>query len=65
MAKMRLLRLAAFQQAATFVILFVTSLIIARILTPREIGTFSVAMASVVIADVIKAAGGHGQRNEP
>ncbi|EMD81594.1 oligosaccharide flippase family protein [Pacificimonas flava] len=57
MAKLRLLRLAAFQQAATFGIVFITSLIIARVLTPSEIGTFSIAMASVVIADVIKAAG--------
>ncbi|NDP41119.1 MAG: lipopolysaccharide biosynthesis protein [Aromatoleum sp.] len=50
----RALALSFLQNYATTLIQFVASLIVARLLTPAEFGTFSVAMVLVAVAQVLR-----------
>lgn len=50
-------RIVGLQTIVTFVIDFTASLIVARLLSPHEIGTFSIALAAVVIAQTLRSAG--------
>ena len=44
-------------QAGSFVLQFASSVVLARLLTPREIGVFAVAMAIVGALSIVQAFG--------
>src|ERR1700741_853746 len=50
-------RIVGFQTVIQFAIDFSASLIVARLLSPHEIGAFSIALAAVVIAQTLRSAG--------
>ncbi len=50
-------RIVGIQTIVQFVIDFSASLIVARLLSPHEIGAFSIALAAVVIAATLRSAG--------
>lgn len=50
-------RIVGLQTVIQFAIDFTASLIVARLLSPHEIGAFSVALAAVVIAQTLRTAG--------
>ncbi len=50
-------RIVGLQTVLQFVIDFTASLIVARLLSPHEIGAFSIALAAVVIAQTLRSAG--------
>lgn len=50
-------RIVGFQTVIQFAIDFTASLIVARLLSPHEIGAFSIALAAVVIAQTLRTAG--------
>ena len=50
-------RIVGLQTVIQFIIDFTTSLIVARLLSPHEIGAFSIALAAVVIAQTLRSAG--------
>lgn len=53
----KLLRFAGLRQIGQFAIDFTVSIIIARLLTPREIGAYSIALAAVLVASLLRTAG--------
>lgn len=53
----KLLRFAGLRQIGQFAIDFTVSIIIARLLTPREIGAYSIALAAVLVASLLRSAG--------
>lgn len=50
-------RWAAYSQGAQFLINFVASVVVARLLGPADLGAYSVAMAAVILAQVLRLAG--------
>lgn len=50
-------RIVGFQTVIQFVIDFSASLIVARLLSPHELGAFSIALAAVMVAQVLRSAG--------
>ena len=52
-----LARIVGTQTVIQFVVDFTASLIVARLLSPTQIGSFSIAMAAVVIAQTLRTAG--------
>ena len=50
-------RIVGMQTVIQFAIDFTASLIVARLLSPHEIGAFSIALAAVVIAQTLRSAG--------
>lgn len=50
-------RIVGFQTVIQFLIDFSASLIVARLLSPHEIGAFSIALAAVVVAQTLRGAG--------
>ncbi len=50
-------RIVGLQTVIQFVIDFTASLIVARLLSPHEIGAYSIALAAVVIAQTLRSAG--------
>lgn len=50
-------RIVGFQTVIQFTIDFSASLIVARLLSPHEIGAFSIALAAVVVAQTLRSAG--------
>lgn len=50
-------RIVGFQTVIQFAIDFSASLIVARLLSPHELGAFSIALAAVVIAQTLRSAG--------
>ena len=50
-------RIVGLQTVVQFAIDFTASLIVARLLSPHEIGAFSIALAAVVIAQTLRSAG--------
>jgi O-antigen/teichoic acid export membrane protein len=55
--KSRLVRISGVNYGLAFLIDFCVTVFIARLLTPAEIGTFSVAMASIVLIQIARTAG--------
>lgn len=55
--KSRLVRISGINYGLAFLLDFGVTVLIARILTPAEIGTFSVAMASIVLIQIVRTAG--------
>lgn len=53
----RLVRITGIQYGLSFLIDFSVTVLVARLLTPVEIGTFSVAMASLVLMQIIRSVG--------
>ena len=56
-SKSRLVRISGLSYALTFVVDFGVSIAVARLLTPQEVGTFSVAMAAIVLTQILRTAG--------
>jgi O-antigen/teichoic acid export membrane protein len=50
-------RIVGLQTIVQFVIDFTASMIVARLLSPTEIGAYSIALAAVVVAQVLRSAG--------
>jgi len=50
-------RIVGFQTMIQFTIDFTASLIVARLLSPHELGAFSIALAAVMIAQTLRSAG--------
>lgn len=53
----RLARIVGIQTIVQFFVDFTASLIVARLLSPTQIGSFSIAMAAVVVAQTLRSAG--------
>jgi len=53
----RLARIVGIQTVIQFIVDFAASLIVARLLSPTQIGSFSIAMAAVVVAQTLRSAG--------
>ncbi len=56
-SKSRLVRISGLTYALTFIVDFGVSIAVARLLTPQEVGTFSVAMAAIVLTQILRTAG--------
>ena len=56
-SKSRLVRISGLSYALTFAVDFGVSIAVARLLTPQEVGTFSVAMAAIVLTQILRTAG--------
>jgi O-antigen/teichoic acid export membrane protein len=52
-----MLRWAAYSQGAQFVVNFAASIAVARLLGPEEMGAYSVGLAAIVVAQVLRLAG--------